>query len=132
MNKQEATEFVLRELANGQSQAEITRKLLEIIDADYIAIERFVAQTNAYSRQRISRRRKLPALILGILLITLGVLLLVVGFLNLIPLFSLIFHQQVNFRSPLPIHQDVALGFFFSGMGMVVGGSVGIYIGIQD
>jgi uncharacterized membrane protein YidH (DUF202 family) len=132
LNKQEATEFVLRELAKGQSQAEVTRKLLEVINADYIAIERFVAQTEAYSRQRIIRRRKLPVLVLGILLISFGVLLLVVGFLNLIPLFSIIFHQQVNFRSPLPIQKDVALGFFFSGMGMVMGGSVGIYIGIQD
>lgn len=132
MNKREATEFVLRELANGQSQAEITRKLLEIIDADYIAIERFVALTNAYARQKISRRRKLPTLIIGILLVTFGVLLLVVGFLSLIPLFSIIFHQQVDFHSPLPIHQDIALAFFFAGMGMVMGGSVGIYIGIQD
>jgi uncharacterized membrane protein len=132
LNKQEATEFVLRALADGKSHSEIADELSEELDAPYLVAERFVSKIEINSQRTIPRRKKLPALIFGILLVSCGVLMVVVGFLSIIPLLTLIAHMQVEFHSPILIPVDLALGFFFAGMGMVLGGSVGIYFGIQD
>ncbi len=118
MNKQQATDFVIRELGRHRQRNDIIQKLCELGGVDWREAEKFVQQVEAENSSAIALKQSPLVTIIGLgtALAGLGLMLWMVGE---------TLHGTVFILFYVPWLGN--LTYFFTGLAMMVGGIWGMW-----
>ena len=126
------SQSVLEMLRRHRKRSDIVLWVCEQSGAEWSQAQRFVAQVAVDNHRNISAHKGFPMIVLAVLFIAGGVGLLVLGFLSLAPLFNRLTGTSIDFVPPIYLSPETALGGMVTGLGMLIGGSVGIYFALQS
>ncbi|MBN2116966.1 MAG: hypothetical protein JW730_10355 [Anaerolineales bacterium] len=120
MNKQQATDFVIRELGKHHQRNDIIQKLCEISGINWNAAEKFVQQVEAENTGAIAMRQS-PL----ITLIGMGTAL--AGLALMIWIATETLQGYIIFFLSFPVPYLGNLVYFFTGLAMMLGGLWGMW-----
>ena len=120
MNKQEATDFVVRELGKHHSRNDIVQTLCETNGISWAAAEKFVQQVEAENSSTIALRQSPMVTLIGI-----GTALGGLGLMIWIALSTL--NGVIIYFLSFPVPYLGNITYFFTGLAMMVAGIWGMW-----
>lgn len=120
MNKETATDFVIRELGKHHARNDIIQRLCEVTSMNWGQAENFVREVEAQNASLIAQKQS-P------LITIIGVLTIIVGFGLSVWVAYETLHGVIIFFLSFPVPYLGNLTYFVVGIGMVAGGIRGMW-----